>query len=298
MNIAASLYSPGGTRTASPSFSAGVVAVIQLIKRILGLRRLQDELTGVQNQLANLPEYFLASDGLPIPPAELRRLVGSSDNLSDFFPIGTSCAKILVEALRKNGLDMGDLQSVLDFGCGCGRVIRNLPSLKRAKLYATDYNATLIDWCSHNLPFAHFGVNQLEPPLLYGDETFDLIYSFSFFTHLTEQLQFLWMNELSRVLRTGGWLAISTLDENHLKCTLPKSHLKSCPDLEEQVKTGKFVIVHEDTPGTNACRAYYSFSYMKEKLAKGFEVIEHISGTAFGQTFYLLRKPPHAAGPT
>ena len=54
-------------------------------------------------------------------------------------------------------------------------------------------------------------MNPLHPPLVYPGEAFDLVYAFSVFTHLPESIQFSWMRELSRVLKAGGYLAISTL---------------------------------------------------------------------------------------
>jgi hypothetical protein len=37
----------------------------------------------------------------------------------------------------------------------------------------------------------------------YANEQFDLIYAISVFTHLTEDLQHSWLNELGRVKRGG-----------------------------------------------------------------------------------------------
>jgi Methyltransferase domain. len=82
--------------------------------------------------------------------------------------------------------------------------------LKKAKVYGTDYNRKLIDWCRQCLPFAEFETNELSPPLAYRDAQFDFIYAFSVFTHLTESLQQGWLAELSRVLKPGGHLFLTT----------------------------------------------------------------------------------------
>ena len=66
--------------------------------------------------------------------------------------------------------------SMLDFGCGCGRMIRHWHDLPRRRLHGCDYNPLLVAWCSEHLPFAEFRGNALEPPLPYEDDQFDLVY--------------------------------------------------------------------------------------------------------------------------
>src|SRR5581483_8009602 len=73
-----------------------------------------------------------------------------------------------------------------------------------------------VDWCRENLSFASFMRNGLAPPLDLDDETFDLAYALSVFTHLTEDLQRAWRDELHRVLRPGGLLLLSTHGRSYL----------------------------------------------------------------------------------
>jgi trans-aconitate methyltransferase len=96
--------------------------------------------------------------------------------------MGGLCAQRIVEALKETGVEIDSFDAILDFGCGCGRTIRHFRTLKKAKLYGTDINPKLVDWCSRNLPFGRFGINPLRPPLVYPAEAFDLVYAFSVFT--------------------------------------------------------------------------------------------------------------------
>jgi ubiquinone/menaquinone biosynthesis C-methylase UbiE len=216
-------------------------------------------------------------DGLPFPPLKLRYLISGNrnDTKSSFLEMGRLCAQRIVETLKKAGAEIESFDAILDFGCGCGRTIRHFRTLKKTKLYGTDYNPQLVNWCRRNLPFGEFGVNQLHPPLLYPDETFDLVYAFSVFTHLPEPLQFSWMSELSRVLKPGSYLVISTLPLE----LLPESQ-----------RISQMVVRKGSEAGANACMAYHSAAYVEEKLARGFEVVEFIQG-GVGQDFFLLRKP-------
>jgi SAM-dependent methyltransferase len=87
--------------------------------------------------------------------------------------------------LQKNNVEIVQFDSILDFGCGLGRVLRRLPDLTGAQLFGCDYNRKLIVWCRANLPFAEFSTNELERKLKYDDHSFDFVYALSVFTHLT-----------------------------------------------------------------------------------------------------------------
>ena len=130
-----------------------------------------------------------------------------------FLNIGESCCNGIRRILAKNGIELEQFRAILDFGCGCGRIIRNFRDLEGPRLFGTDYNPKLANWCRSNLPFAEFGVNGLAPPLKYEDGSFDFIYAFSVFTHLSEKLQTEWLAELNRVMSPGGYLLFTTLGE-------------------------------------------------------------------------------------
>ncbi len=143
-------------------------------------------------------------DGLPIPPFWLRAQVAGTIDASDFYRRGMADVETISGILQRRDIDIRDLGTVLDFGCGCGRVIRHLQSKTRAELFGTDHSTKLITWCESNLSFATFGTNQLEPPLDFPDGKFDFIYALSVFTHLPARLQAMWMDDFRRVLGAGG----------------------------------------------------------------------------------------------
>jgi len=226
-----------------------------------------------------------ASDGLPVPPGDLIFLVAGASEVSWFLKSGFLAAQSVNNVLERNGVDIGNFENILDFGCGCGRVIRHWKSLGAGKLFGTDYNSELINWCQQNLDFAQFTVNNLSPPLSYNDTTFDFIYAFSVFTHLPEELQFSWMNELTRVLRPGGFLLISTHGEHYLP--------ELAPDEQDQFQRGQLVIRSEELAGTNVCIAYHPPEYVRDKLAKDFTIADFIPEGAKGnpyQDIFLLKK--------
>jgi 2-polyprenyl-3-methyl-5-hydroxy-6-metoxy-1,4-benzoquinol methylase len=85
-------------------------------------------------------------------------------------------------------------------------------------LYGTDIDREAILWCQRSLgDIGEFSVNDDDPPLDQPDGYFDVLYAISVLTHLPEEMQFLWLGELERVLRPGGLAALSTHGEGVLK---------------------------------------------------------------------------------
>ena len=141
------------------------------------------------------------ADGLSIPHAALRFMVAGTTNLDWFLEGGKKGARFVVDIMARQGKNLDQVGKLLDFGCGCGRVIRHLKGCGAQEIHGCDCNAKAIDWCQRFLDFATFKVNCLEPPLPYPDRMFGLIYAYSIFTHLPEPLQMRWMDEDGAFLR-------------------------------------------------------------------------------------------------
>ena len=226
-----------------------------------------------------------APDRLPIPPSESIFAVAGTPNVKWFLHSGKLGALCIRDVLRKHEIEQDSLTSVLDFGCGSGRVIRHMTFLNKAKLFGTDYNPKLIEWCEINLPFASFSLNDLEPPLAYGSGMFDLVYAFSVFTHLHERRQFLWMKEFKRILRSQALLLISLSGSSYL-------HLLT-PDEQRQFRNGQLVVRESGSEGSNDCAAFHPEEFLRRTLADGFDVLDFLPQGAKGnpwQDLYLLRK--------
>ena len=224
------------------------------------------------------------SDGLPVPPAPLRILVAASPDIAWFIESGRRGADAVRAILERHAIPLNPSMPILDFGCGCGRVTRHFAPLGPA-VHGTDLNPTLVAWCRRNLSFGQFEVNDLTPPLPFGDRQFAVVYALSVFTHLPEPLQNAWMQEIRRVVRPGGHVIFTTHGAHYLN--------ELDPDDRTRFASGQLVIKREDRPGSNVCGAYHPEAYVRDRLAHGFTVVDFVAEGAAGnpyQDLWLLRR--------
>jgi len=149
-----------------------------------------------------------------LPPSELRYRVNGAPDAESFVAIGKKCVADINAALLNIERDLRSFHSILDFGCGCGRTLIHLKDLApSAKVYGADIDAKAIQWSRQHLKFATFDVTKPVPPTSYAPDTFDFIYAISVFTHLNEDYQFRWLEELQRIAQPGAILLL-TLDSS------------------------------------------------------------------------------------
>ena len=224
-----------------------------------------------------------APDGFPIPSPTLIFKIIARGWAGEYWQLGEEAARELIGHLEKSGIDIAKSESILDFGCGCGRLIRHLRRSTEATLFGSDINEDLIAWCSRNLPFGSFDVNGLEPPLRYPDEHFDLIYHISVFTHLGAELQLRWMKELRRVLRPGGAMLFTTHGE------LYREFLDD--EQWQRLQAGEVVVIEADAEGSNHFGSFQTLRNVEDNLLEGFELLRFAPGPErLRQDTYVIRK--------
>jgi SAM-dependent methyltransferase len=149
----------------------------------------------------------------PFPPPELMQRVGRIDDPDlegTYDRIGRSCRERLERLLPEDWSWEG--KTVLDFGCGAGRTLRHLLD-SGAELHGCEIDGPSVAWLAEHLsPPVRVVQNTEAPDLPHGDGTFDLVYAFSVFTHLTDHWAG-WLLELHRVLKPNGLLFATFLSE-------------------------------------------------------------------------------------
>ena len=224
-----------------------------------------------------------------MPPGDFLIQAAGSPAPEVYLHGGELAANNIIDVLQRHDVPLaGD---VLDFGCGCGRVLRRWRNLPGAVPYGCDYNADLARWSRENLPFAKVSINGLTPPAPYRDAKFDLIYALGVLAHLPETMQRPWMREFHRMLRPGGHLLVSTHGAHYLP-TL--SHAE-----QRRFNESKLVVRSARSAGSNLCNAFHPDGYVRRMLTEGFDIVAHEPRGARGnseQDLWLLRKlPPEPA---
>jgi SAM-dependent methyltransferase len=243
---------------------------------------LQQVLTLLRRE-ANIP---------PPPPKHLQeRVVGGY--VPGFLESGYEVCRELDAALAPAGRTLSDFRRILDFGCGSGRATRALKALHpRAELSGTDIDEEAIAWLAWNYPaVARFTVAPHRPPTSYADGAFDFVFGISVFTHLPQDMEREWLDELRRIAAPGAHLVLTTHGETHWG--------KLAPEIRAVVERDGF---YYGDFGVNYGRsiqlpdfyqtAYHSHDYVRREWGKRFEVLA-ITPLGMGrhQDTVLLRKP-------
>ena len=210
-----------------------------------------------------------AKSRLPVPPEALRlRVHGDKDEIT-FLSVGEQIVCRIKQLLATEGLQFDSFARVLDFGCGCGRVLRFFEDQPAScKFFATDIDPEAISWCEQHLRnLAAFSVNGDKPPLVYEDNTFDFVYAISVFIHLPEDLEVSWLEELRRITKPGRILLL-TVHAERLFRRVPHNSRK---ELQERG------FCHANCGLTSGLPDYYQTSfhtedYIRRRWSKFFNI--------------------------
>jgi SAM-dependent methyltransferase len=119
---------------------------------------------------------------------------------------------------EKHRGDLSRCDSILDFGCGWGRMIRFfLRDVSPATLWGVDPWKEFIEAARETNKWCHFDTIEPLPPTSFEPGSFGLIYCYSVFSHLSEDVHKRWLAELSRILKPGGLLIATTLGRDHIE---------------------------------------------------------------------------------
>jgi SAM-dependent methyltransferase len=154
-------------------------------------------------------DYWLLPSSDPLPsPDNLKRVAAATHN-SFILDGSTFYAKLDGLTRRYLGKPLDDVGPVLDWGVGCGKMVRYFPKQRRKSVWGVDIDPVNIKWCSEHVAGINFSTVKKLPPMKLPASHFELIYGNSVFTHLREQDQFHWLDELRRIVKPDGLVAVT-----------------------------------------------------------------------------------------
>jgi len=149
---------------------------------------------------------------------------------------GTSGKATLLDALRffqllsdcsvKYGERINETTKILDFGCGWGRIIRYfMRDVSHNNLYGADCFKEVLDVAKAQNKWVSFSLTTPMPPTDYNSSMFDIIYLFSVFSHLSEDIHLKFLEDFHRILKPGGLLVATTR---------PRKFILLCADVRKR----------------------------------------------------------------
>lgn len=203
----------------------------RLIRQIL-MPGMGEQLMGMGEQLMQLATYYphaqttysvpvyrdqvlrIPDEPLPIPPQQ-PFWANYCTSVDTWIQSGKDDIEIMRRILRESGFPIEQAGKILEWGVAGGRLIRHLRDLTpKAEIWGVDLWASAVRWCQEHLsPPFHFATTTVVPHLPFPDQTYDLIYAGSVFTHLDDLVE-AWLLELQRILKPGGRLYF-TINDRH-----------------------------------------------------------------------------------
>lgn len=206
-----------------------------------------------------------------------------------FTAIGEGVRDQIIEACA----EIKTAHSVLDFGCGLGRVLDPLrKACPDAKFTGYDIDPLMLRWCRHlhgNAPWLELSHSTLGLP----DSSFDVVYAISVFTHLDVTSEY-WLHEIHRVLKPGGIAFLTYHDETLF------ADCAGGPDLPGtsigDVLQGAFIVGKGTAEGGAAMGTFYETRVWESLLGRFFHVEStKPRGLRGHQSFTVVRKVSQSA---
>jgi SAM-dependent methyltransferase len=240
-----------------------------------------------------------------VPGEELIWRVTGARSVTHFHESGARSVEDISRGLAAVGSSFAEHARILDFGCGCGRILRWLDDLgSEVELHGCDIDSEAVAWVAANLPHVHVVQNDGMPPLGYDDDFFDLVFNHSVFTHLPEGLQDEWLAELNRITHPDGLLVL-TVSGDHPFAGFRQSLLDVGADSapwDRIYEAGRLVYIEDDSWVGGPFPDFYHSSfhpprYVFEHWGRFLEIRAYIvRGALDFQDLIVLRPRSGATG--
>jgi SAM-dependent methyltransferase len=253
-----------------------------------------------------------AGDRRPVPPLSIRGHVGAFFRPSAYVESGRVVLDDLERVLRDAGRALSSAHDVLDLACGPGRVSMHLlERYPNAQVTGCDVDPRSIDWAARHLERGAFVATSAQPPLPFDDSSFDLVFSYSLWTHLSEPAQLAWLAEVRRLLRPDGIAVLTTHGVGiHAWMTGSRDAFVQSDSFMERLRAagsprehGFIFVPYQESalsgPGLRGIEGEYGMSfqtpaYTRERWSQQVEILDVVPDAVAHQDAVLLRRRDHA----
>ncbi len=207
--------------------------------------------------------------------------------------------------------------AILDFGCGWGRIIRFfLKDVEPSALWGVDPVDTMIEICRRDNKWCNFERIEPEPPTPFPGGMFDLIYSFSVFSHLSEDMHQKCLAELQRITKPGGLIMVTTRGRDFIQRCAEMRQRRNLHAFHPGPRSSASAFAETEAALAEYDRGRYCFSPMADNgnwsywgeaaIPKDYVVrnwtgpltfVDYIDDrTRCDQNVVVMRKPPETRG--
>ncbi|MGD1806920.1 methyltransferase [Dapis sp. BLCC M126] len=235
-----------------------------------------------------------------LPPSHLLLRISGNPSAKAFLSSFDDLRYTVKNYLQTAGFNFNQFENILDFGCGVGRYLMAFEPelLPNQKLFGCDVFAECAGWCQENIKFATVKHNDIQPPLPFENNQFDLINAISVFTHLNLDLQHLWAWDIYRVLRPGGILFMTLHGPQFFPIIYDIFRSGNAHKAEMYSIGEEGLFLYLDHQGETDGQGQHTIAAVHTPAAyqEIFSMFKHIkrfpqSNLANGQDLYILQKP-------
>lgn len=254
-------------------------------------------LNKIRRKISDDPELAdVINFPIVVPDKSIHRMQHSNYWIGDFYS-----ANLVLNVLHEAGIKLKENHEYLDFGCSSGSLLRVMKwFFPSANWHGTDPVENSINWACKNLTGISFSINKENPPMNLLDSSMNGVISISVWSHFGEKSGRLWLNEMHRILKPGGWILFTTHGLRsiyHYAKNIEKEPARWCA-IFDALLTNDFVFEQtwmlEDDAGNSARdwgSSYIKLSWILQCTANKFQLLLYKRGiNQKNQDVYLLRK--------
>lgn len=201
-----------------------------MIDYSLGCRMPVDDWANV-NRIGMFEDSSLEIYVSPFPPVELMYNTTGVSRQSEFASHG---ADFWVALSRASPKALSEYTSVLDFGCGCGRLARMFKG-HPGYVAGCDIDHRHVEWCASTLEHFDAKLSRVKPPIPFATNEFEAVISISIFSHLNETSQDEFLQELRRVCKPNGLLFLTIHGQRAMTRALTEPKIRNMLDMSDEL---------------------------------------------------------------